>query len=1119
MATTPTISKNPTLAASQDYLFLRRAGIEQIEQLAHAVWTDYNSHDPGITMHEALCYAITDLGFRLGWDIKDLLADPPVPQGTVVESHQAFFTARNILTVNPLTVNDYRRSLIDLDAVKNAWLICKDCPCEVQLYADTERDTLVYAQPVKQEKKILVSARGMYDVLLELDRDPLLGDLNDHKIEFRFTLPDQDGQPQIVVAELRFDEWDVAKWGPLQRYLDGQGNFAPNSILSITMQATLSDDGDDTGLPLSERQRRWQQWQRVFYASFEIAFVDAALPVIALKAVPFRLFGSKAARNAFDVATHLNAVPTADLITGIGVPFFSKLAAIQRALNAAKDHLGQHRNLCEDFCCVTQVGVDDIAVCADIEVKPDADIERVLANVLFEIEQYFNPSIKFYALRELMAEGMPVDVIFNGPPLHYGFIKEVDLDAAQLKTQLRTSDIINRITEIDGIVAIRSLLLTRYDRRGAAVQGAADDRPDSVSASWTLKIAERHQPRLYVRDSRFIFYKNGLPFQARPDEVQDTLNQLRGRDERLKTRELRDDELDLLVPTGTYRTATNYVPAHYALPMTYGVGPEGLREPASPQRRAQAKQLKGYFMFFEQLLANEMAQLAQARQLFSLDPVQQHTYFYRDLRDESVIRGVSELLSSQLDEAHMLQLLESTAKRLNRRNRFLDHVLARFAESFADYALMFHALDDVLNPLTAEALIQRKIAFLKDYPRISRDRAKSLDYRGERDDKNHAVLRDRIALLLGLSEDMKKDILVVEHLLLRPKFPGDAVMQICTDPSCAECGSADPYSAQLTIVMAGKTPPFDTQIELRRFADRTIQAELPSHLLGKVCWVSNLDYGEGWEKNLLTPLAKLLRERGRTVDAVSPSAQSSMQGAEQIRKAAQAAFVKWIEAGVDKTLTEAQIAQGLDLEFRDKLALTALYGEVVNYADFEADLFDLLSRHFARIAIDDRWFRYKRFREAWEAWLTANTPFDWCAERVQQKLAAAIDPRKTAERRNQLACDLAEQFGVVFAQEMKANVLAGKAFDTDDNRRAEVTRIFALAFPDGVAARFGVSDATLRALFVSIYANYIDVSTKLWAVVLQLAQLQSIYPSATLHDCDDGNDDNPVRLGSTMLGG
>ena len=38
------------------------------------------------------------------------------------------------------------------------------------------------------------------------------------------------------------------------------------------------------------------------------------------------------------------------------------------------------------------------------------------------------------------------------------------------------------------------------------------------------------------------------------------------------------------------------------------------------------------------------------------------------------------------------------------------------------------------------------------------------------------------------------------------------------------------------------------------------------------------------------------------------------------------------------------------------------------------------------------------------------------------------------------------------------------------------------------------------------------------AVVNLLTQLRNSYPPATLHDCDESDDKNPVRLGTSVLG-
>lgn len=113
----------PALDPSVDYYQLRREGIGHVQQAGHQQWTDYNVHDPGITILEALCYAITDVGYRIEWDIEDILA-PRLPSADPARPYpdQAFFTAREVLTVNPTTLNDFRRALIDLPGVSDAWV-------------------------------------------------------------------------------------------------------------------------------------------------------------------------------------------------------------------------------------------------------------------------------------------------------------------------------------------------------------------------------------------------------------------------------------------------------------------------------------------------------------------------------------------------------------------------------------------------------------------------------------------------------------------------------------------------------------------------------------------------------------------------------------------------------------------------------------------------------------------------------------------------------------------------------------------------------------------------------------------------------------------------------------
>ena len=168
MKRSPTIPKNPNLAHSMDFERLRQEGLTFIERLSSNIWTDYNTHDPGITILEAVCYAITELGYRSNFEIKDLLTQA---------SGQTFFTARQVLTSAPLTVTDYRKLLVDLPGINNAWLLT-DGKQEVPIFLNCEADKLQY-EPSKENLVL----KGLYSVLLDLSIDLELGDLNTGDIE------------------------------------------------------------------------------------------------------------------------------------------------------------------------------------------------------------------------------------------------------------------------------------------------------------------------------------------------------------------------------------------------------------------------------------------------------------------------------------------------------------------------------------------------------------------------------------------------------------------------------------------------------------------------------------------------------------------------------------------------------------------------------------------------------------------------------------------------------------------------------------------------------------------------------------------------------------------------
>ena len=116
---TPLLDSFPDpLPPSMDFAGLLAEGIQATQAMSSDQWTDYNEHDPGLTILEQLAYALTDLGLRGHYRVEDLLADA---NGRI--DRNSLFTGNDILTCAPLTPNDYRKYLYDRVAgLKNIWL-------------------------------------------------------------------------------------------------------------------------------------------------------------------------------------------------------------------------------------------------------------------------------------------------------------------------------------------------------------------------------------------------------------------------------------------------------------------------------------------------------------------------------------------------------------------------------------------------------------------------------------------------------------------------------------------------------------------------------------------------------------------------------------------------------------------------------------------------------------------------------------------------------------------------------------------------------------------------------------------------------------------------------------
>jgi len=120
MDTANHIIKAP-LPPHQDFKFLKGEALDYIQKHIGSEWTNFNPSDPGMTILDQFCYALTELGYCTDFSVPDILTDA---KGDI-EINNQFYLPTEILTTAPYTIADYKKYLIDgIEDVYNVDILC-----------------------------------------------------------------------------------------------------------------------------------------------------------------------------------------------------------------------------------------------------------------------------------------------------------------------------------------------------------------------------------------------------------------------------------------------------------------------------------------------------------------------------------------------------------------------------------------------------------------------------------------------------------------------------------------------------------------------------------------------------------------------------------------------------------------------------------------------------------------------------------------------------------------------------------------------------------------------------------------------------------------------------------
>ncbi len=424
---------------------------------------------------------------------------------------------------------------------------------------------------------------------------------------------------------------------------------------------------------------------------------------------------------------------------------------VQNIKQLVRNIYAQNRNLGEDFDQIVVLESVYITLYADIEIENADLLEQTLAQIYYQLNAFLNPEIKFYSLSELQKEGRPLQEIFEGPLLRHGFIKNEDL--LPKPDSLPISEVIKIVMQVPGVVSAKNL----YLKVGEKIYENQ------------FNIASHQKPRLILSEQSkegnqnftINFYKGNAHYdQIDPILYKRYLNEL----EAAQKRVYRAQEDFTQIPEGRLLQIEEYFSIQNQFPVFYGIGEEGIPNRPNERRKAQAKQLKGYLMLFEQLLVNYLAQLAHVKELFSPNTESQKSYYAQSLlqvpqAEEFYHTGAEGLIEDVLLKTAIpntypegLELLTAQQDNFgNRRNRFLDFLLAIHGETYLQYSASqknFYFDQDTFQYFA----IRNKTLFFKYLPLLGQARGKAFNYQEATETAgNLSGLEIKLSTLLGLN--------------------------------------------------------------------------------------------------------------------------------------------------------------------------------------------------------------------------------------------------------------------------------------------------------------------------------------------------------------------------------
>lgn len=406
----------------------------------------------------------------------------------------------------------------------------------------------------------------------------------------------------------------------------------------------------------------------------------------------------------------------------------------------------QHRDVCEDLAEVFLLMPVPTRVEASVTIIRSVSPDILLAHIFFQLGLLLAPEVERTALQKAIDAGATTEMIFNGPLLWNGLINDERLRDKPAAISL--NDIRNCILMVEGVINVSDVNV---------ISPASPNH--SEQKTWSGNDNIPIPPGGFLElDTGFSGRRQDFSISLIVDNVPvvvDAPRVSRELEKRWKTfRRLYNLAPEyahhFALPHGTYHDVKQYYSIQNQFPNLYGINQYGVVNHTHSVQPAQAKQLKGYLLVFDQILANYFAQLGHIKDLYSLDRTLKHTYFYQYL-DHSV-PDVEPLLKKDgtRNSYHngLPRIIRSEDNFGERRNRFLDVALAIYGQTLEQIGVSTDEGNH--NPRDSRRLINAKITWLQHLVAGTSNRGQAFNYAGRASSENISGMEIKIRIQLDM---------------------------------------------------------------------------------------------------------------------------------------------------------------------------------------------------------------------------------------------------------------------------------------------------------------------------------------------------------------------------------